>query len=47
MHEAKLLTFLKEIEKIPKYLYFGAQGAYSILIMDLLGGSLKHLMNYC
>ena len=47
MHEAKLLTFLKEIERIPKYLNFGSQGTSSILIMDLLGGSLKHLMNYC
>ena len=46
-HESKLLIFLKGIERIPKCLYFGAQGTYSILIMNLLGPSLKRLMNYC
>ena len=46
-HEAKLLIFLKKIERIPKGLYFGKQGAFSILIMNLLGPSLKHLMDYC
>ena len=46
-HEFEVLAHLKEIERIPTCLYFGIQGNYSLLIMNLLGPSLKDLINYC
>jgi len=46
-NESKFLTHLKEIERIPKLIWVGQQGNYNILIMNLLGSSLKNLMELC
>jgi len=45
--ESKFLTHLKEIERIPKLIWVGQQGNYNILTMNLLGSSLKNLMELC
>ena len=45
--ESKFLKHLKEIERIPKLIWVGKQGKYNILIMNLLGSSLKNLMELC
>ena len=44
--EFEILAYLREIERIPTCLYFGTQGNHSVLIMNLLGPSLKDLMKY-
>ena len=45
--EIKFLTYLNDIERISKLLWAGSQGKYNILIMKLLGPSLKDLMKVC
>lgn len=32
---------------IPDLQYFGVEGDFNILVMDLLGPSLEDLLNYC
>ena len=46
-HELKILKILENIERVPKTKHFGQQGLYIILVMDLLGPSLKKCMKYC
>ena len=45
-HEYKIYMMLRDIERIPKIYFIGQQGNYYILIMDLLGPSIKDQMNY-
>ncbi len=35
------------LEGIPKLLYFGTEGDYHVMVMDLLGPNLDDLMTYC
>ena len=35
------------VEGIPNILWFGLEGDYNIMIMELLGPSLEDLFNYC
>ena len=44
--EDEIYKVLKDVERIPKIHGFGDQGTYHILIIDLLGHSLKDLMTY-
>ena len=46
-NELKILKILENIERVPKTKHFGQQGLYIILVMDLLGPSLKKCMKYC
>ena len=46
-NEFKFLTHLQDIERISKVIWAGSQGKYNILIMELLGPSLKNLMKFC
>ena len=32
---------------LPKIYYFGSQGDYNVLVIDLLGPSLEDLFEYC
>lgn len=46
-NESNFLIHLNKIERIPKLIWVGIQGNYNILIMNLLGSSLKNLMKLC
>jgi hypothetical protein len=41
---AKILTFLVGI---PNVHWFGVEGDYNVMVIDLLGPSLEDLFNYC
>ena len=45
-YEAKLYKIF-EAPGIPKIHYFGKEGDWNILVMDLLGPSLEDLFEYC
>jgi len=46
-YESKLYTYIQGGIGIPKLYWYGTQGNYNILIIDLLGPSLEDLFNYC
>jgi serine/threonine protein kinase len=41
------LTFFTSLEGIPSVKWFGSEGDYNVLVIDLLGPSLEDLFNYC
>ena len=45
-YEAKLYKIF-EAPGIPKMYFFGQEGDWNILVMDLLGPSLEELFEYC
>lgn len=45
--EAKFLKLLQGGVGIPKLKWAGVEGDYNCLVMDLLGPSLEHLLNFC
>lgn len=45
--EAKFLKMLQGGVGIPKLKWAGVEGDYNCLVMDLLGPSLEHLLNFC
>lgn len=47
MYETKLYRILHDGVGIPKVHWFGVEGDYSVMVMDLLGPSLEDLFNYC
>ncbi|EOA14944.1 hypothetical protein CARUB_v10028288mg [Capsella rubella] len=46
-YESKLYMFLQGGSGIPKIKWFGVEGDYSVMVIDLLGPSLEDLFNYC
>lgn len=46
-YESKLYRVLSGGKGIPDIRWFGVEGNYNVLIMDLLGPSLEDLFNYC
>jgi len=46
-YEARVYERMDGKEGIPRVYYFGREGAYHILVMDLLGESLEDLFNVC
>jgi len=46
-YEAKLYKVFDGSVGLPKMYYFGQQGDYNVLVMDLLGPSLEDLFEYC
>ena len=38
---------INSIEGIPKLHYFGTEGDYNVLVLELLGPNLEDLLNYC
>ena len=46
-YESKLYKVLQGGVGIPTIKYFGQEGLYNVLILDLLGPSLEELFNYC
>ncbi|XP_065866749.1 casein kinase 1-like protein 2 [Euphorbia lathyris] len=46
-YESKLYRILQGGTGIPNVRWFGVEGDYSVLVMDLLGPSLEDLFNFC
>ncbi|KAJ6348275.1 hypothetical protein OIU76_004694 [Salix suchowensis] len=47
LYESKLYKMLQGGTGIPNVKWFGAEGDYNVLVMDLLGPSLEDLFNFC
>ena len=47
VYEAKLYRVLQGGVGMPSMEYFGQEGVYNVMAMDLLGPSLEELFNYC
>ncbi|KAF8025734.1 hypothetical protein BT93_F2540 [Corymbia citriodora subsp. variegata] len=47
MYESKLYKILQGATGIPNARWFGIEGDYNVLVMDLLGPSLEDLFNFC
>ncbi|KAJ6792497.1 casein kinase 1-like isoform X1 [Iris pallida] len=46
-YESKLYTLLQGGTGIPHIKWFGVEGEYNVMVIDLLGPSLEDLFNYC
>lgn len=46
-YESKMMKMLQEGEGIPSLIWYGIEGCYNILIMELLGPSIEDLFHYC
>jgi serine/threonine protein kinase len=46
-HESKVHRFLQGGNGVPRLKWFGVEGNYSFMAIDLLGPSLEYLFNYC
>ncbi|XP_039066250.1 casein kinase 1-like protein 1 isoform X2 [Hibiscus syriacus] len=47
LYESKLYRFLQGGTGIPNLRWFGVEGDYNVLVIDLLGPSLEDLFNFC
>ncbi|XP_062087725.1 casein kinase 1-like protein 2 [Humulus lupulus] len=47
LYESKLYKILQGGTGIPNVRWFGTEGEYNVLVMDLLGPSLEDLFNFC
>ena len=45
--EAKLLQDFIGVEGFPKFTWYGKEGEFYIMVIELLGPSLEDLFNYC
>lgn len=46
-YEAKLYKYFNGEEGVPRVYFYGTEGDYNIMVIDLLGPSLEDLFNYC
>jgi serine/threonine protein kinase len=46
-YEAKLYKYFNGEPGLPKVYWYGSEGDYNIMVIDLLGHSLEDLFNYC
>jgi casein kinase 1 epsilon len=46
-YESKIYMFLQGGTGVPHLKWFGVEGEYSCMVIDLLGPSLEDLFNYC
>lgn len=46
VYEAKLYKMFKDGQGIPKVQWYGVEGDYNVMVMDLLGPSLEHLYQH-
>lgn len=42
-----VISYNENIDGIPSIYYFGIEGDYNVLVMDLLGANLEELFNFC
>lgn len=47
IEEAKLLKQLGNEFGFPKFIWYGKEGMYQIMVIEMLGPSLEDLFNYC
>jgi casein kinase 1 len=47
LYETKLYRILQGGVGIPNVHWFGVEGDYNVMVIDLLGPSLEDLFNYC
>ncbi|KAL6597896.1 hypothetical protein ACP70R_037689 [Stipagrostis hirtigluma subsp. patula] len=47
LYESKLYRILQGLTGIPNVKWFGVEGDYNVLVMDLLGPSLEDLFSFC
>eukprot|EP00252_Welwitschia_mirabilis_P021591 TRINITY_DN5575_c0_g3_i1.p1 TRINITY_DN5575_c0_g3~~TRINITY_DN5575_c0_g3_i1.p1 ORF type:complete len:457 (+),score=56.44 TRINITY_DN5575_c0_g3_i1:169-1539(+) len=47
LYEYKLYKFLKGGTGVPNIRWFGVEGDYNVMVLDILGPSLEDLFNYC
>ena len=47
IEEAKLLQEFRGEQGFPKYLWYGREGEYHIMVIELLGPSLEDMFVYC
>ncbi|KAG0485069.1 hypothetical protein HPP92_009148 [Vanilla planifolia] len=47
LYESKIYRILQGGTGIPNVKWFGVEGDYNVLVMDLLGSSLEDLFNFC
>lgn len=47
IYESKLYKLLAGGDGVPRVKYFGVEGDYNVMVMDLLGPSLEDLFNFC
>jgi len=45
--EARLLVEFKAEPGFPKYMWYGIEGEYHIMVFELLGPSLEDMFTYC
>jgi serine/threonine protein kinase len=46
-YESKLMKLMQESAGVPAMLWFGSEGGFNVLIMELLGPSIEDLFLYC
>ncbi|XP_020096108.1 casein kinase 1-like isoform X2 [Ananas comosus] len=46
-YESKLYMLLQDGTGVPRLKWFGVEGEYNVMVIDLLGPSLEDLFNYC
>ena len=47
LYESKVLRYLKGGVGLPEVLWYGVEGDYNVMVIDLLGPSLEDLFNFC
>jgi casein kinase 1 len=47
LYESKLIRLLQGGPGLPGVLWYGVEGSFNVMVMDLLGPSLEDLFNYC
>merc|ERR1711966_272875 len=47
LYESKVLRYLKGGLGLPEVLWYGVEGDYNVMVIDLLGPSLEDLFNFC
>ena len=47
IEEARLLKEFKDVPGFPKYIWYGKEGEFHIMVFELLGPSLEDLFTHC
>ena len=47
LYESKLIKLLQGGAGLPNILWYGVEGTYNVMVLDLLGPSLEDLFNFC
>ena len=47
VYEVKLYKMFEQLEGLPRVQWYGVEGDYNVMVMDLLGPSLEDLFHFC